>query len=188
MDRKKYFQLTLILFVFIKYARPCEDFYHFVESVIMHAIEDGIKENNVEYGTNNQKEIPDREDLVDSINDNDPNIGINDYGEYEYFPVASENRQKEINEIDRIRNIDDDNKEMSIAAEESEKEKQMEISEDNTNNDAAIITTPNLSKTDYQDIEEIKDKVIDRDDYDSEEPEELLAEILLKDGIITWDN
>lgn len=185
MDRQKYFSFTLILFVFIKYASPCEDFTHFVESVIMHAIEDGIKENNVEYGTNDQKQRAEREDFVDS---NDPNIGINDYGEYEYVPEASENRQKEISEIDRSRNTDDDNEEISIAAEESKNEKQMEIFEDNTSNDAAIITTPNLSKIDYQDIEEIKDKVIDRDDYDSEEPEELLAEILLKDGIITWDN
>ena len=185
MVRQKYFSLTLLIFVLIKNARPCEDFAHFVESVIIHAIEDGIKENNVEYGTNNQKETADREDFVDS---NDPNIGINDYGEYEYVPEASENRQKEIGEIDRSRNIDNDNEKMSIVAEETKKEKQMEISEDDTTNDAAIITTHNLSKTDYQDIEEIKDKVIDRDDYDNEEPEELLAEILLKDGIITWDN
>ena len=57
MKKQKYLSLTLLLFVSIKYARPCEDFAHFVESVIIHAIEDGIKENNVEYGTNNQKEI-----------------------------------------------------------------------------------------------------------------------------------
>ena len=128
--------IVLILFLLIQEAKFCEDIADTVGNIIIHAIEDGIKENRVEDDNIYDNKISDREGIIDD--NDDPNVGENDYGEYEYFPEASD-----------VMSSNDEN---------------------------------------YRDIEEIENKVIDRDDYNSEEPEELLAEILIKDHVIKFSD
>lgn len=253
--------------VFIQDVKSSEDISDTFGSVIIHAIIDGVKEHRDVDANDAQNKISDRETFIDNDDDKvDPNVGVNDYGEYEYFPDTSGQAQKEIPAASEIRSLDDDDNdgdnESDVVAGNTKMNEQLVNSnvfstespmppsikcrlvptlpecvflstfpapdENSTkqNDDAVreedisttskhvqeeelevdnvgeniiaediltvdettvrIYTDPDSKNEDYQDIEEIEDRIIDRDQYDIESPEELLAEVLLKDGIITW--
>ena len=90
MDFKVSLLVILFLFVFIKDASFIEDITDKVGNVVIHATKDGIEINRIEDEINNKNKTSDREKLIDDSESNeDPNVGINDYGEYEYFPNVS---------------------------------------------------------------------------------------------------
>ena len=170
------FPIFVTVVVLLQGVECREDIADEEKSVLIAAIKEGIDEHNA---------LLNREGIIDNnVNAEEPNFGINDYGEYEYMP---DNIERTGNDLREQKNLEDNNddsetvydRDISIADELGADSLNVEEDPEYDGGDRN-----DLENGDNNNVEDKERKINFGDEYDLETAEKLLDTILLRDGII----